>query len=312
MSDSIEGLRKKIHSAGDLGSVVKTMKAIAASSLNQYEKSVQALDEYYKTVELGILACLRNNRSGQTNSRPVPQLSFPKDLVVFGSDQGLVGKFNEVIADFVLDWLKNFKGNYRLWIVGKRVESIFLDGGLDISGKFNVPSSVNGITSLIGTILSKIQPKSLAIFYNRPEISTTIDPVFQHVLPIGKSFHSSLTFGSGYFLAKNSRSLTFWPTKQLPTVLGDVNETWHACVREYIFVSLFRGCAQSLASENSSRLASMQRAEKNIDEMVADLELVYNRIRQGNIDEELFDVIAGFEAVHMDSSYRHAPAAPGD
>ena len=56
-----------------------------------------------------------------------------------------------------------------------------------------------------------------------------------------------------------------WPTHQLPQVMNDKKATLLALVREYLFVSLFRACAESLASENASRLAAMQRAEKNID-----------------------------------------------
>lgn len=70
-----------------------------------------------------------------------------------------------------------------------------------------------------------------------------------------------------------------------------------AFVREYLFVSLFRACAESLASENASRLAAMQRAEKNIDELLEDLNRTFHRLRQSGIDEELFDVISGFEAL---------------
>jgi len=70
-----------------------------------------------------------------------------------------------------------------------------------------------------------------------------------------------------------------------------------ALIREYLFVSLFRACAESLASENASRLAAMQRADKNIDELLEDLNGTFYRLRQSGIDEELFDVISGFEAL---------------
>ena len=62
MSDTTESLRRKISSAGDLQSVVRTMKALAASSIGQYEKSVRALADYYRTVELGLGACFRENK----------------------------------------------------------------------------------------------------------------------------------------------------------------------------------------------------------------------------------------------------------
>jgi F-type H+-transporting ATPase subunit gamma len=73
--------------------------------------------------------------------------------------------------------------------------------------------------------------------------------------------------------------------------------TLGALVREYLFISLFKASAESLESENASRLAAMQRAEKNITATTADLRRSFYRLRQSSIDEELFDVIAGASAV---------------
>jgi len=70
-----------------------------------------------------------------------------------------------------------------------------------------------------------------------------------------------------------------------------------AFVREHLFVSLFRASAESMASENASRLAAMQRADRNIGELLTDLRARLHRTRPSNIDEELFDVIAGFDAM---------------
>jgi F-type H+-transporting ATPase subunit gamma len=73
--------------------------------------------------------------------------------------------------------------------------------------------------------------------------------------------------------------------------------TLRALIREYLFISLFRACAESLASENASRLAAMERAEKNIKDLLESLQTTFHRLRQGGIDEELFDVVSGFEAL---------------
>jgi alpha-D-glucose phosphate-specific phosphoglucomutase len=56
-------------------------------------------------------------------------------------------------------------------------------------------------------------------------------------------------------------------------------------------------CAESLASENASRLAAMQRADTNIDDLLETLHGTFHELRQSGIDEELFDVISGFEAL---------------
>ena len=88
-----------------------------------------------------------------------------------------------------------------------------------------------------------------------------------------------------------------WPTGNKPEVMSGGTSTLRALIREYLFVSLFRACAESLASENASRLAAMQRADKNINELLEDLNRTFHRLRQNGIDEELFDVISGFEAL---------------
>jgi F-type H+-transporting ATPase subunit gamma len=100
MSDTTASLRRKINSAEDLQPVVRTMKALAASSIGQYEQSVRALGDYYRAVELGLGVCFRATGSaalmtGETR----PTNAGPIGAVVFGSDQGLVGQFNDVVAE---------------------------------------------------------------------------------------------------------------------------------------------------------------------------------------------------------------------
>src|ERR1035438_10627043 len=94
MSDTTASLRRKIGGAGDLQSVVRTMKAVAASSIGQYERSVSALADFNRAVELGLGACFR-----ETGPAPLmPERKVPGTIgaVVFGSDQGLVGQINDV------------------------------------------------------------------------------------------------------------------------------------------------------------------------------------------------------------------------
>ena len=88
-----------------------------------------------------------------------------------------------------------------------------------------------------------------------------------------------------------------WPTKNLPDVISGGTATLRALICEYLFISLFRACAESLASENASRLAAMQRADKNINDLLENLHNNFHRLRQSSIDEELFDVVSGYEAL---------------
>lgn len=293
MSDSTASLRHKIDSAGDLQSVVRTMKALAASSIGQYEKSVSALADYYRTVELGLRVCVRQ---GGSAALQLPRSSSTDagmiGAVVFGSDQGLVGQFNERIADHAVRALAAMSGAiHRVWAVGERVHARLVDAGLPVAGLFAVPHSVQSIALLVGRILIETETSrsqegiaELHLFYNRPTSGAGYEAVSQRLLPLDDSWRHELT-GSP------------WPTNNLPEAIGDTTATLRVLIREYIFISLFRACAESLASENASRLAAMQRADRNIDELLELLRGTFHRVRQSSIDEELFDVIAGFEAL---------------
>ena len=301
MSDTTASLNRKISSAGDLQSVVRTMKAMAASSVVQYERSVHALADYYRTVELGLCACLRERAPAASETERKKVTDDEIGAVVFGSDQGLVGRFNDVVADYAIETLAALPGKPKVWAVGERVHARLADAGLKPIGLFAVPNSVAAITPLVGQI--QIQSEAhraegdyaqLYVFHNRPKSGALYDPVSQRLLPLDAQWQRSL-------------EKIPWPTKTLPEVMGGGSATLRALIREYLFISLFRACAESLASENASRLAAMQRADKNIGELLEHLQSTFHRLRQNGIDEELFDVISGYEALAKGKAHHEQP-----
>ena len=288
MSDTINSLRRKINSAGELQSVVRAMKALTASSIGQYETSVLALADYNHAVNLGLCAALRDS---------VPRTLVAKKkirtnvrAVVFGSDQGLVGQFNDIVGDYAVQALASSADKLQLWAVGERVRERLEDSGLHVMAVFEVPHSVQGISMLVGEILIQCEERSreedaeLYLLYNRPTSEAIYAPTSQRLLPLDETWRRKLVGID-------------WPSKKLPEVIGGDVKVLRSLIREYLFVSLFKACAESLASENASRLAAMQRADKNIDDLLKVLKEKFHRVRQSRIDEELFDVISGFESL---------------
>lgn len=301
MSDTTASLQRKLNSANDLQSVVRTMKTVAAASVGQYEASTRALAEYYHTLELGLGAVFRESKSNSFFSTPFKtNESKTISAIVFGSDQGLVGQFNDLIADHAFKALQSLKGDIQICAIGERVHSRLAEKGLKTLEVFTVPSTVSTIAPLVGKILITTEASKAAeevfemyLFYNRPTTGAGYEPVQQRLLPLDKNWQLNLM------------KLT-WPIqdnhKNFPEILGSGRETMRALISEYLFVSLFRASAESLASENSSRLAAMQRADKNIEQLLNDLTGKFHRLRQNSIDEELFDVVSSFEAL---SKERH-------
>ena len=175
MSNTTASLRRKIGSAGDLQSVVRTMKALAASNIGQYENSVRALADYARSVEMGLSICFRKIApAAQVEIKARPG-EGAIGAVVFGSDQGLVGRFNDVVADYALKTLAALPGKPQVWAVGERVNARLADAGLPLEGHFTVPNSVKAITPLVGQILVESEARysqgaisELRLFYNRP------------------------------------------------------------------------------------------------------------------------------------------------
>jgi F-type H+-transporting ATPase subunit gamma len=291
MSNSVASLRHKIASAGELESVVRTMKAMAASSIGQYENAVRSLDDYYRTVQFGLAACFQQDKSLGVTPGMQPRKPAAIGAIVFGSDQGLVGQFNEVMVEFVVTTLANLPGNKTVWAVGERIQSRLAETRLPPMEHFVLPNSIGAITPLVGQILIEMESQrkkgaidQVYLFHNRPQSGAIYTPVIQQLLPLDETWRHNL-------------ANIHWPTQNLPEVMNNREATLRALIREYLFVTLFRACAEALASENASRLAAMQRAEKNIDELQEDLNRSFHRLRQGDIDEELFDVISGFKAL---------------
>jgi F-type H+-transporting ATPase subunit gamma len=292
---TLEALKSRIESTQDLQSVVKTMKALAAVNIRQYEKAVAALKNYMKTVEMGLQIALRSRPGFHIAARNAPQGSL--GAIVFGSDQGMCGQLNEHVALHalaVMDDMKIVDQNRRLITVGIRVRHRLDDEGQKIQNSYAVPNSVGGITSLVQNLLLEIEDwdvkddvNHVFVFYCEQLSGAAYRPQQIHLLPIDHEWLQNLR-------GKD------WPTNNLPTYAMRWDPLFSALIRQYIFGSLFHAAAESLASENASRLASMQGAERNIEDQLHVLNQEYHQQRQMSITEELLDIVSGFEALKSD------------
>ena len=299
MSETLESLRRKLDGAAKLESVVRAMKALAASSISQYEAALRALGDYQGSVEIGLQACIGIDAAPSRNSRAAT--AGPIGAIVFGSDQGLVGRFNEVIAEFALQKLAAMPGHKQIWGVGERVCEHLAAAGISLAGRHAVPGSVDAISALV----EKLQVQSEAshakgecvevyIFNNRPQSVALYAPVSLRLLPLAAR-------------SMGPQEHPDRPRAGVREVLGADEATRNALVREYLFICLYKACAESLASENGSRLVAMQSAQKNIEALSSATTRSYYRLRQSSIDEDLFDVMTGFNSLVMPAAHRQQP-----
>ena len=290
MSGASDHLARKITSAKDLSSVVRSMKALAATSLGQYEHASVALQECYSAVELSLSVCLRALSAPSQRQ----DLAEPRSLgvILIGSDQGLVGRFNEVLLEFALDVLQRTPATItRVWVVGERMQQVAADSSLPPGVLLPIPYSIEAITPLVGQLIiaadAELSHRSIGgvhVFHHQPLRGGSYKAVSKRLLPLDA-------------LWQREMAVHPWPARALPEVLGGAAAAIDALVRNYLFIVLFQACAEALASENASRLAAMQRAEENIATVLNSLTQQFHRVRQASIDEELFEVVSGYDAL---------------
>ncbi len=290
--ETLEELRGKIDTAGDLRSVVKTMKALAALSIRHFQDAVDALTDYHRAVELGLQIALRH--APQSVSAPGRAESDRLGLIIMGSDQGMCGQFNEDIAAFSLEEIRKLDvppTDRVALAVGMRVVLPLEHGGQQLDEVFSLPVSLSGVMPLVREVLLQVDEwhRELAvgrflIFHSRPTSKARYLPSVHQLLPVDR----------GWLEALAERA---WGARGLPTFSVDWNTLFSSLIRQHLLVLVFRSFIESLAAENVARMASMQAAERNIDERLQDLCRRYHQQRQTSITAELLDIVGGFEAL---------------
>jgi F-type H+-transporting ATPase subunit gamma len=291
--DTIESLRRKIEVSQELREIVKTMKTMAAVSIRQYDRAVESLRQYNRTIEMGLQIVMRHNREDNQQHRPF----YPGrrlGAIIFGSELGMCGQFNEVLVSFAQDRCKEMqtaKEDQAIIAVGARAVSRLEEAGVQVEASFAMPGAVSGITSRVQELLMKIEAwqgpgriDRVMLFHQQPVPGGLYRPQAVPLLPVDLDWLAGLGQAP-------------WPSRVLPTYTMNRPRLVYALLGQYLFVSLYRALAESLAAENAARLAAMQAAEKNIEDRLKELSLQYNQLRQSTITEELLDIVAGFETL---------------
>ncbi|MGB7417357.1 MAG: F0F1 ATP synthase subunit gamma [Thermosynechococcaceae cyanobacterium] len=285
-----EALKRQIASTQELQTVAKTMKALAAVNIRQYEQAAIALKQYNHTLRMGRQIFLINYPEALAESRPPVHRRL--GAVVFGSDQGMCGRFNEQLAQSVVQELHQLPAQMKeplLLGMGSRVCDRIQEQGFPVERCLSVPASVEGITAKIQAIVVQLeqwrtthQVDQIWVFHNRAAKGTTSTPRQQQIFPLLSQGHQRP-----------------WTSRCRPMVSQGREQLFSALFRQHFFVTLYRACAESLASENASRLASMQLAQTNITEHLTELQAIFQQQRQTKITEELLDIVSGFEALNQ-------------
>lgn len=292
--ETLDDLKKTLEISKSIGQVVNTMKSLSSVNIKKHEKHVKILYAYKTSIELGLQAIINN-----TDEIKIDELQYVKMSdnstnlsIIFGSNQGLCGRFNDKILDFLIEDIKKNNLQTRIIVVGNRLNMMASNNkNLNIVKSIIFPNLTNNLSNTIYEILNTIDNEIL---------SNNIGKVFLYYTANDETVHGSLTkdilIPVNIKLFKNLKNKV-WITNNIPYWQIDTKTLILDLLRQYIFLSINNALINSIASEQKNRLITLQNAEKNINDLMKTKTLQYNQKRQNIITSELIDIVTGYNVV---------------
>lgn len=288
MAQTLERLTRRTDTMGSIRSIVRTMKIMSAINAQPYEQAAQAIEAYQNTALTGLHAFVQCYG-------PLPVEDETKGIqvvVAFGSDHGLCGNYNELVADEVLKAMVP-SPEARLICVGAQMEDALVGQGMPPETTLLPPATADGLARLAGRLIalldgirteSRTGSITVSLVFTERAAHGQQRPVSLRLLPLDHE----MTAG---FAQKP------WASRSLPQFSLPPGRLLAALIRSYLFAGIFRAAAEAMVTENAARLARMQQAERSVDEQLDTLTGEMRSVRQSEITTELLDVIIGFEAL---------------
>jgi F-type H+-transporting ATPase subunit gamma len=287
--ETLDSLRKTLQVSKSIKQVVSTMKALSATNIKKYDKIVKILYAYRSNIELGIQAIMMFAEKIEISDMKYIVNTGNKNLaIVFGSNQGLCGRFNDRIKDFVSNDIVDI-ANSQIIVIGDRLLNLMEITKLNIVKSIYLPNSIENSSSMIYELLQVIDEKlknkeinNVFLYYTLSDDTMNGTVTKTRIIPIDKKLLES---------AKNK----VWPTNNLPYWQVKNEVLISDLLNQYIFTILNNALVNSITSEQKNRLLTLQSAELNINELIKNKNLEYNQKRQGTITSELLDVVVGYQ-----------------
>lgn len=287
MTQTLESLTRRTETMRSIRGIVHTMKTLSAINRYPYEQAARAINDWRDTVLDGLQAFAK----GHGPLTQVDDAGALPVIVAFGSDQGLCGNYNEMVAQALAAHPAAREPSVILGI-GVQMQDALHGVGLTAQSALLTPASVDGLGRVVSDLVMRIdavrarQPQGITVTLAFTERGAhgQQGAVLRQVLPLAPDVIEQL-------------SRRRWVSRSLPHFDLGPQAILAALLRHYLFASLFHACAEAMVTENAARFARMQQAEKSIDERLEELASATRTTRQSAITEELLDVIAGFEAL---------------
>ena len=283
---SVRQIKRRIRSVENTAKITKAMSMIAASKMRRAQESALAGRPYSEHI-LILLADLAAQTTEEEDLHPLLRRREEVkniSLVVITPDRGLTGGLNSNINRAAAQFILEQDAHVTVIAVGRKGRDFMVRAAQDVKAVFTdlddrlALADITPISRLIAEGYSNEEADAVFIAYAKFVNTTVQRPVVEPLLPV---VPTELALGQavGYIFEPDALTVL---SRLLP---------------RFVDMQLYHAVLEAIASEQSARMVAMRNATDSANEMVDDLTLVMNKLRQESITNELLDIVGGAAAV---------------
>lgn len=287
---SIKEIQNQITSVINTKKITKAMEMVAISKMRKTEERMRLGRPYCEIITKVIFHVIKGSleyKHSYLENRDNKRIG----MIIVSTDRGLCGSLNTNLFKQVLLKIKEF--TYKnipcdLILFGLKGLSVFKLYGSSILAQVTNIGENPELSKLIGSIqiiLEKYQNNEIDkifIAYNKFHNKLSQYPIITQLLPLSPEKN---------VLNKEKWDYLYEPESKL--ILDTLFD-------RYIESQIYQSILENIASEQAARMVAMKTATDNSSNRIKELRLVYNKVRQANITQELNEIIAGASAVSVD------------
>jgi F-type H+-transporting ATPase subunit gamma len=283
-------IQDRMRGIQDTLKITNAMYLISSTKLRKAKSALEATEPYFYTLRDMLNKILSHipevrNQYFDPHRKKAPE-ERTRGFVVIAADKGLAGAFNHNVLKMAKERIEDpdWKGKYKLFVVGELARQFFLSHGIEIDGQFHYTSqspTLHRARLISMTVLEEFEKWELDevyIIYTRLMNSMTMEPEMIQLLPLKDRPMGGEALQDELLMRPDPQSL--------------VDHLVPDMCRGFVYGTL----VESYCSEQNARMIAMEAAGKSAREMIHDLSIQYNRIRQSMITQEITEVIAGAKA----------------
>ena len=286
---SLRDLKRRTQSVKNTQQITKAMKMVSASKLRRAQDAILSARPFAKKM-LEVLNSLATR--ADTDAHPLLREREPAnvDVVIISADKGLCGSFNANIMKRAEDFLGGVHSEtLDVQVVGKKSRDYFKRRKYNIRHQFvdifrdltydNAGSIARPLIERYSDSESEERVDAVYLIYNEFKNVMQQDVVVERLLPIEK-----LEFEK----PEEELDYIYEPTAA---------EIYDAVIPRHVEYQVWHALLESAAAEHAARMTAMENASKNASELIEQLTLTMNKVRQTTITGEILEIVSGAEAI---------------